>query len=81
MYADTTLKDKMYASELSISGDVIRSVQVQVHSDSTQGTMKGELRDALNGRVLASAETAIEAGTHDVNFDFGQEISVVPNQT
>lgn len=81
MYADTTLKDKMHASELSISGDVIRSVQVQVHSDSTQGTMKGELRDALNGRVLASAETAIEAGTHDVNFDFGQEISVVPNQT
>lgn len=81
MYADTALKDKMYASELSISGDVIRSVQVQVHSDSTQGTLKGELRDALNGRVLASAETAIEAGTHDVNFDFGQEISVVPNQT
>ena len=81
MYADTALKDKMYASELSISGDVIRSVQVQVYSDSTQGTLKGELRDALNGRVLASAETAIEAGTHDVNFDFGQEISVVPNQT
>lgn len=80
MYADTTLKDKMYASELSISGDVIRSVQVQVHSDSTQGTLKGELRDALNGRVLASAETAIEAGMHEVNFDFGQEISVVPNQ-
>ena len=81
MYADTTLKDKMYASELSISGDVIRSIQVQVYSDSAQGKLKGELRDALNGRVLASAETAIEAGTHDVNFDFGQEISVVPNQT
>ena len=81
MYADTALKDKMYASELSISGDVIRSVQVQVHSDSTQGTLKGELRDALNGRVLVSAEIAIKAGTHDVNFDFGQEISVVPNQT
>lgn len=81
MYADTALKDKMYASELSISGDVIRSIQVQVHSDSAQGMLKGELRDALNGRVLVSAETAIEAGTHDVNFDFGQEISVVPNQT
>ena len=81
MYADTTLKDKMYASELSISGDVIRSVQVQVHSNIAQGTLKGELRDALNGRVLASAETAITEGMQDAVLDFGQEISVEPNQT
>ena len=81
MYADTTLKDKMYSSKLSISGDVIRSVQVQVHSDIAQGTLKGELRDALNGRVLASAETAITEGMQDAVLDFGQEISVEPNQT
>ena len=35
----------------------------------------------LNGRVLASAETAITEGMQDAVLDFGQEISVEPNQT
>lgn len=81
VFSEVNVGQKTYAQKLSLNGDVIQSVSFIANAKQAKGNLLGELKDGLNGKVIASGTTDIkEAGNQNYLIDFGKEINIDSNK-
>lgn len=81
VFSEVNIGQKTYAQKISLKGDVIQSISFTASAKQAKGNLIGELRDSLNGKVIASGTTDIkESGNQNYLIDFGKEISIDSNK-